>query len=60
MIAATRAECPGRGSGDGSGRCTPNPAASFYDPEVILVERGKGGRCRHALLSPDLLAVLRA
>jgi len=24
------------------------------------VERGKGGRCRHAMLSPDLLALLRA
>ena len=27
---------------------------------LIRVERGKGGRCRHALLSPDLLALLRA
>ena len=27
---------------------------------LIRVERGKGGRCRHALLSADLLALLRA
>ena len=27
---------------------------------LIQVERGKGGRSRHALLSPDLLALLRA
>ncbi len=27
---------------------------------LIRVERGKGGRCRHAMLSPDLLALLRA
>ncbi len=27
---------------------------------LIVVERGKGGRGRHALLSPDLLALLRA
>jgi len=27
---------------------------------LIRVERGKGGRCRHALLSPDLLALLPA
>jgi integrase/recombinase XerD len=27
---------------------------------LIVVERGKGGRSRHALLSPDLLALLRA
>jgi len=27
---------------------------------MIQVERGKGGRSRHALLSPDLLALLRA
>jgi site-specific recombinase XerD len=28
--------------------------------EKIRVERGKGGRYRHAMLSPDLLALLRA
>jgi len=27
---------------------------------LLRVERGKGGRCRHAMLSPDLLALLRA
>jgi integrase/recombinase XerD len=27
---------------------------------LIRVERGKGGRCRHAMLSPDLLVLLRA
>ncbi len=27
---------------------------------LIRVERGKGGRCRNAMLSPDLLALLRA
>jgi integrase/recombinase XerD len=27
---------------------------------LIRVERGKGGRYRNAMLSPDLLALLRA
>ena len=33
---------------------------TFSERMLIRVERGKGGRCRHALLSPDLLALLRA
>jgi integrase/recombinase XerD len=60
---ATAGACPGEGRGRGL-RVSEVVALKVGDIDsermLLRVERGKGGKDRHAMLSPQLLALLRA